>query len=54
MTLNDPLTGERRVAGRRAILEHELVNGQKVFLGKYREKTLDHPHKSGACTDRFS
>ena len=51
MTLNDPLTGERRVAGRRVILEHELVNGQKVFLGKYREKTLDHPHKSGACTE---
>jgi class 3 adenylate cyclase len=36
-SLKDPNTGERKVVGKRILLEPELVNGKQVFLGKYAE-----------------
>ncbi|MBW1829423.1 MAG: hypothetical protein JRI74_08380, partial [Deltaproteobacteria bacterium] len=37
MTLKDPSDGQRRVVGKKILLESEVVNGKKVFLGKYSE-----------------
>jgi class 3 adenylate cyclase len=37
LTLRDPSKGERKVVGKRILLEPELVNGKQVFLGKYAE-----------------
>ncbi len=42
MTLKNPLDGQRQVAGRRILLEAEVVNGKKAFLGKYSEIPKDY------------
>ncbi|MBK5101573.1 MAG: hypothetical protein JJE15_11370, partial [Desulfobacteraceae bacterium] len=35
LTLQDPDNGQRRTVGEKVLLEPEIVNGQKVFLGKH-------------------
>lgn len=37
LTINDPLEAKRRVVGRKVLLEPEIVNGKKTFLGKYTD-----------------
>jgi class 3 adenylate cyclase len=37
LTLKDPNRGERKVVGKRILLEPEFVDGKHVFLGKYAE-----------------
>jgi adenylate cyclase len=38
--INHPVNSERITAGKRVFLEPEPVNGNNVFLGKYREKQI--------------
>jgi len=42
MTLRDPSDGKRRVVGKKVLLETEIVNGKKTFLGKYSELPRDY------------
>ncbi len=42
MTLKDPSDGQRRVVGKKILLKSEVVNGKKVFLGKYSELPTDY------------
>jgi len=37
LSLRDPSSGERKVVGKKILLEPELVNGKQVFLGNYAE-----------------
>jgi class 3 adenylate cyclase len=41
LTLKDPNKKQRKVVGKRILLEPELVNGKQVFLGKYAEPRGD-------------
>ena len=42
LTLRDPADGQRRVVGKKVILEPEILNGKKAFLGKYSELPRDY------------
>ena len=37
LSIKDPHDDRRRVVGKKVLMEPELVNGKKVFLGKYSE-----------------
>jgi class 3 adenylate cyclase len=41
MTLRDPEDGQRREVGEKVFLEPEVVEGQRVFLGKYSRPSQD-------------
>ena len=41
MTLRDPVTGERLIVGKTVLLEPETVNGNGLYLGKYRNLGAD-------------
>ena len=41
MTLRDPVTGERLIVGKTVLLEPETVNGNGLYLGKYRDLGAD-------------
>jgi adenylate cyclase len=41
LTLRDPDDGQRRTVGEKVLLEPEIANGQKVFLGKHGKHTPD-------------
>ena len=41
LTVKDPHTRQRRNVGRRVLLKSENINGNRVFLGKYREMPKD-------------
>jgi class 3 adenylate cyclase len=41
LTLENLASGERKVVGKKILLEPELVNGKQVFLGKYSELSRD-------------
>lgn len=41
MTLRDPVTGERLIVGKTVLLEPEMVNGNGLYLGKYRDLSAD-------------
>ncbi len=45
-TIYDPFHGVRKAAGRKIKLEPEIINGRKVFLGKYFFPVSDHEDKS--------
>ena len=35
--INDPATGKKKAVGKKVLIKPELINGKKVFLGKYSE-----------------
>jgi class 3 adenylate cyclase len=45
LTLKDPHKRERKVVGKRILLEQELVSGKQVFLGKYAAPSGDSSKK---------
>lgn len=48
MSLKDPVHGQRRTVGQKILLEPEIVNGQKVFLGKYtKQQSSNHSRGDG-------
>ncbi len=40
LTLVHPQDGQRRVVGKRVLLQPDIINGQQVFLGKYTEEFI--------------
>ena len=41
LTMKDPLNGQRRIVGKKILIEPEPINGEKVFFGKYSEFSKD-------------
>ena len=47
LTLKHPLDNQRRTVGKKILMEPELLNGQKIFLGKYVEFPAGDPVNRG-------
>jgi class 3 adenylate cyclase len=47
MSLRDPANGKRLIVGEKIFLEPAMVNGQKVFLGKYTKRTSNDSPNEG-------
>ena len=50
MSLKDPAHGQRRTVGQKILIEPEIVNGQKVFLGKYTKQQSSNHSQGGGDT----
>jgi len=47
LTIKDPLNGQRKIVGKKILIEPELVNGERIFLGKYSEFPKGHSKNMG-------
>lgn len=43
LTMKDPINGQRQIVGKKILMEPEIVNGEKIFLGKYSEFPKNYP-----------
>jgi len=39
LIIRDPVDGEERIVGEKVLLQAQLINGKKIYLGKYRKET---------------
>jgi len=47
LTIKDPAQNQRKIVGKKIMMEPEMVNGKKIFIGNYTELSKDDPKSIG-------